>query len=134
MLTSTGFNVPNLSDKQARLIFWISGLFFLCTSVVSVYTNTPVLLLLPFALLFVVLTGINFRTIFFGMLVLLPLSVESILGDFGLDLPSEPMVMLLAGFAILYFIWNRDELKRLPYRHPIFIIIIMANASATSIM
>lgn len=59
------------------------------------------------------------------MLLVLPVSVESYLGSFGTDLPSEPMVIVLAGCTILYLSFYRDELNAKSFRHPIFIILVL---------
>ncbi len=112
-----------MPSKQAKLIFWVSVSFFLITSTVAVYWKMPLLHLLPFSLLFLLITFVNFRTVFFLMLFVLPFSTEAFIGEFGIDLPSEPLVMLLSGFSILYFIRNKEEIRRSTYRHPIFFII-----------
>jgi O-antigen ligase len=59
------------------------------------------------------------------MLLVLPVSVESYLGSFGTDLPSEPMVIVLAGCTVLYLLFYKEELNAMSFRHPVFIILVL---------
>ena len=123
MLTNTDFNVPKFFSKNSESIFWIAGLFAILFFCSAIFTERSYFYIAPFACLFLALVLLNFRVIFFVMLVVMPVSVESYLGSFGTDLPSEPMVVLLAGCTILYLIYNKDEFKSASFRHPIFIIL-----------
>lgn len=94
-------------------------MFFLA----GIYCENNFFYIIPFVLFFSAIFLLNFRVTFFIMLIVLPVSVESYLGSFGTDLPSEPMVILLAACTILYLVSNRDEFQQKWFKHPILVII-----------
>ena len=125
MLTNTDFNVPDYFKKNSHVIFWASGLFSILFFLIAIFFERNYYFVIPFACLFLALLVYNFRIFFFLMLLVLPVSVESYLGSFGTDLPSEPMVIVLAGCTILYLFFYKDELNVKSFRHPIFIILVL---------
>ena len=54
-----------------------------------------------------------------------PVSVETYLGSFGTDLPSEPLVMVLAVCTLFYLIFHYDEIKNPAYKHPIVVLLLL---------
>ena len=92
---------------------------------VAIFSELNYYGIIPFAILFFALVILNFRVVFFLMLLMLPVSVEAYLGSFGTDLPSEPIVILLAGCTFLFLVFNRQEINRKSYKHPIFIMILV---------
>ena len=123
MLTNTDFNVTNYFTKNSKSIFWILGLITILFICLSIFTDVNYFIIIPVAILFLALVVLNFRIVFFLMLIVLPVSVEAYLGTFGTDLPSEPIVILLSVCTVLYLINNRDELERKSFKHPILIIL-----------
>lgn len=123
MPTNTDLNATNYFSKNSKSIFWLVGLFAILFFCISIFTERNYYAIIPFAILFLALTLLNFRAVFFLMLVVLPLSIEKYLGSFGTDLPSEPMVIILSACAFLFLIYNRGELERKSFKHPIFIIL-----------
>lgn len=123
MQTNTDSSVPDFFARHEKSLFWLSGLPAVACFLSAIYFKNNLLFILPFVFLFPALAILNFRTVFFIMLLVLPVSVESYLGSFGTDLPSEPMVMLLAGCTILYLMYNRHELQQLSFKHPVLIIL-----------
>lgn len=125
MQTNTDFSVPDFFFRNEKLLFWISVLLSLVFFAVGIYSNLSLYFIVPFGFLFLALIMLNFRAVFFMMLMVLPVSVESYLGKFGTDLPSEPMVILLAACTVFYLALNKSELKQRQFQHPVFIIIVL---------
>lgn len=125
MLTNTDFNVPDFFDRRAKQLFWLFGLLSVVFLIAGIYYGSAMYVALPFVLLFAALTLFNFRLIFFIMLLVLPVSVESYIGSFGIDLPSEPIVIMLAGCTLLYLIFYKREINSVSFKHPIFIVILL---------
>lgn len=123
MLTNTDFNVPNYFTKNSKTIFWSVGLFAILFFCIAIVTERDYYYLAPVAVLFLGFAIINFKSIFYLMLMVLPISVESYIGSFGTDLPSEPLLILLAGCTLLYLIFNKDELDKSSFKHPISILL-----------
>ncbi len=123
MLTNTDFNVPKYFTKNSQTIFWSVGLFAILFFCIAIITERNYYYLAPIVVLFLALAMLNFKIIFYLMLIVLPISVESYLGSFGTDLPSEPMLILLAGCTLLYLVFNKEELNKTSFKHPIFILL-----------
>ena len=125
MQTNTHFNVPDFFSRNEKSLFWASGLLSIVFLGVGIYVEHSLYCIIPFALLFLALILLNFRIVFFILLLVLPVSVEAYIGSFGTDLPSEPIVILLAGCALFYLVLNREELRQKSFRHPISIILLL---------
>lgn len=125
MQTNTDFSVPDFFFRNEKLLFWISALLSLVFFAVGIYSNHSLYFIVPFGFVFLALTMLNFRAVFFIMLTVLPVSVESYIGKLGTDLPSEPMVILLAACTVFYLVFNKSELKQRQFQHPVFIIIML---------
>lgn len=123
MQTSTDLNVPEFICKNDKWVFLFLGSIGLLFFSAAVYYKMYLLFVLPFALLLLLCTLLNFRVIFFLLLLTLPTSIETQLGSFGTDLPSEPLVVLLAVCTLFYLVFQRQELKSKSFKHPIFITI-----------
>ena len=84
----------------------------------------PLPALVPIALVFgayVFLKPVNLYYLFF---FLLPFSVEIYLPNgLGTDLPSEPLMLVLTGLAILLFLQNVNKVKKEYFTHPISLVL-----------
>ncbi len=125
MQTNTDFNVPDIAAKYAGSIFWLFGLFTIICFAAGIYTEDYTLGIVPFGLLFSILALLNFRLVFFILLLTIPVSVETYIGSFGTDLPSEPILILLTGSIILYFVLKPQVLNTKSFRHPILIVLFL---------
>ncbi len=123
MQINTDFSVPDFFIRHDKLLFWLCGLFAVVFFMTGIYCERSFYFIIPFAIFFTSILVLNFRLVFFIMLLVLPVSVESYIGSFGTDLPSEPMVILLAACTILYLSFNRDELQQKSFKHPIVIVL-----------
>lgn len=75
---------------------------------------------LPFGLLILWWTLVDFHRIFFLMLACIPISTEMDLpGGFGTDFPSEPLMWLLTLASVIWFIQHWRSLDGRYFRHPI---------------
>jgi O-antigen ligase len=125
MRTNTDFSIPDFFARNSTALFWSISFSFLLVFAAAVYTGMPYLFIVPFAFLFIAITFLNFRTVFFLLIALMPVSTEFYLGTYGTDLPSEPIVMLLAVCTVLYLIRWKDELNSSAFRHPILLIVML---------
>lgn len=74
----------------------------LASTAASIYFKTPVLAAGAFAVAFLLFTLTDYRTLFFLMAASLPVSVPLELSSgFSLELPSEPLMILLMGIFII---------------------------------
>lgn len=79
---------------------------------------------LPFALLFLYISIVDFRQIFFLMLVTIPLSIEIYLPNgLGTDLPIEPIIVGLMGIFIIYALRFPHRISAGFILHPIALVL-----------
>ncbi|MFN8302693.1 MAG: O-antigen ligase family protein [Saprospiraceae bacterium] len=86
----------------------------------AVWLDKLWLMALPFALLLLWWTVVDFHRIFFVMLACIPPSIEMDLpGGFGTDFPSEPLMWLLTLASVFWFIRNWRSIDGRFLRHPV---------------
>lgn len=125
MQINTDFNVPDFIIQNEKRLFWLSGLLSVVFFAIGIYSEHNFYYSIPFILLFIALVFLNFRAIFFLMLIILPLSVEMNIGSFGTDLPSEPIVLILTICTLLYLMMNRTILNNSSFKHPIVLALML---------
>jgi len=88
--------------------------------------NELIFLLVPFGLLTLALTVVDFRNIFYGFFLLIPFSIEIYLpGGLGTDLPSEPIMWLLTMVTFFVFIWNAKIIPQRIFTNSVSLIILL---------
>lgn len=89
-------------------------------------TDTLVLFALPAVFLLAYITIVDFRKVFYLLLIMLPLSTEIELpGGFGTDLPSEPLMLLLTGVFLIYALHNGRHLNSAFIKHPLTLLLLL---------
>ena len=96
MQISTDFSVPKTIQKFEQPLFWLIGFLSIACFCAAIFFNFNLLFVIPFAIVFVGLALLNFKILYFLLLIAMPMSIEFNIGVLGLDVPSEPIVMLLA--------------------------------------
>lgn len=117
------------SEKASGLIFYIFSSIILISLAVSIYSENYYLLLIPSGILFLYLSLINIKFIYFLLLITIPLSIEIQLPNgFATDFPTE---LLTGGLMILFIalvlakpqIFDIDFLK-----NPLFFLVVIHYA------
>ncbi len=125
MQKSTDLNFSLWFTKYSKIIFWIIGsisIAFFCT---SIYTERNYWYVIPFGIVMSMVAIINFKWLYYLLLFTLPMSIESYLAGFGLDVPSEPIVIILAACVFLYYLFNRNELNSPAFRNSITVLLLL---------
>lgn len=124
MQTGTDLNIPDFFQRNDKLIFWLFSCMAVSFFMLGIYFKISVLFALPFLVLFLGLTILNFRTIFLLLLVVLPFSIEMEVGSFGTDLPSEPIVIVLA-LCSLFFVARNYRMLKTAINHPVVMVLVL---------
>ncbi len=124
MQNSTRISKPD-SFITPVVLFWILGVISVITFCVAAYTEQRAVYLLPFGVALAALLALRVRWFFYLMLLALPLSVETYLGDFGTDLPSEPLVVMLAVAMLLRLVTEDAGVLKKMLRHPIVFLLLL---------
>lgn len=115
-------NASNL--RTPRRWYYAYATLSLAAMVVGLATESYFLLALPVLLWVLVQAFVDFRPLFYLMLVSIPLSTNIYLpGGLGTDLPSEPLAIGLTGLFILHLArhWRDYEGER--FFHPIALLL-----------
>jgi O-antigen ligase len=124
MQISTDFSVPKTIQKFEQPLFWLIGFLSIACFCAAIFFNFNLLFVIPFAIVFVGLALLNFKILYFLLLIAMPMSIEFNIGVLGLDVPSEPIVMLLAASTFLFMMINKNNGDNSSFKHVISLIII----------
>ncbi|MBR9919859.1 MAG: O-antigen ligase family protein [Bacteroidetes bacterium] len=115
------------ADLQQKQLLTAFGAATLLSVFAGLITGYWFLAGLPVALLIAYVTVVDFRMLFYFLLLMIPLSTEVTLpGGFGTDLPAEPFMVLLMGVFGLYLLRNGRQLRVRPYlTHPITLALLL---------
>lgn len=92
----------------------------------AVYSGEYYLGALPFLILGAMFFLLEFKMAFLLLFFFIPLSIEFEVGDaLATDLPTEPLMVLLMGAGLVYFMANPKELKRKFIFHPITVFLLL---------
>ena len=125
MQTASDSNAIDFIQRHATSAFWTIASLSLVLLITAFIYKIPEAALLPFALLFGLLTLLNFRIVFYIMLCVMPFSIEYTFGSLGLDIPSEPIVMLLCVCTVIYLVYRYDLLRNAAFQHVITTLIVL---------
>lgn len=92
----------------------------------GITTEEYLLFGLPILYLGIYLAIVDFRKIFYLLLASIPLSTElNLPGGFGMDFPSELLVIGLMGIYLLYLVRNGQQLSSHFFKHPITLLLLL---------
>ncbi|MEO7175176.1 MAG: O-antigen ligase family protein, partial [Saprospiraceae bacterium] len=97
------------------------------TSILSAFAlNQPLLLGIPVVALLVYVALVDFKSLFYCLFALIPLSFEyNFPNGLGTDLPDEPLMWLLTGVAGVYLLANLKNLSARFFLHPITLLLFL---------
>ncbi|GIV34962.1 MAG: hypothetical protein KatS3mg031_2497 [Chitinophagales bacterium] len=101
--------LPFTPAAEKNLFLGLS-LTTLCMLVGGIVLQQYLLFLIPPFLILLALTVADFSKIYYLMLLMIPFTTEfSIPGAFTIELPAEPLAVLLTGVLLMYLLTNRFE-------------------------
>ena len=101
-------------------LFTIFGAVILLSLFIGAATDFYFLALLPVVVLIGFVAVVDFKSLFFFTLLLIPFSIEMTLpGGLGTDFPPELLIIGLMLTYLLYFIKNLKNIGKEFYKHPI---------------
>ena len=127
ILTNNWFlsNLP-ASERQVGGLYTLFGIILLGSLFLAIVTEQYYLAGLPAFVLLLYLSIVDFQKVFYLLLICIPLSTEAVLPNgFGLDLPTEP---LMVGLMAVFFLFNLRHGRTLSnqfFRHPISLLLLL---------
>ena len=119
--------LARITNADSRLVlFYILGgliIFSFCTGYLL---EQPALLVLPVIFLVLYVAVVDFKWFYYLLFISLPISMHiSIGGGFSMDVPSEPLMLMLTGIFILLLATSYNVLSEKVLRHPITLLLIL---------
>lgn len=114
------------TNDQSSVLFLILGLSIMLSFFTAAATELYFLAGIPLLLIGAYISIVDFRKIFYLLLMTIPLSMETALpGGFATDLPSEPLMVVLMGIYFFYVLLNGRKLSADFVKHPISLFLIL---------
>ncbi|MBK0402588.1 O-antigen ligase family protein [Adhaeribacter sp. BT258] len=117
-------HLPLPEKVTEQLIFWGFGSLIVGAVCWGVYKNTSVWLGIPAGILLLLLLLTNYRALYYLLIFSLPFSMEFFLpvGGLRMDLPAEPLMLLLTGCFMASLLIGFKPDKRF-LSHPLVVLI-----------
>jgi len=114
----------SLSFLTDQRLFWFFSAICIISFNLAMVLKNPLPALLPFGLVFLLFTINNIKHLYYFFFFLLPFSLEIELpGGFATDLPSEPIMILLMGIALVIAIHKAGYINKGIFTHPISLVV-----------
>ena len=112
------------NDHQTRTLLIGFSAILVLSLLVGIAGNWYILVGIPAAVLFIYLSIVDFKKIFFLLFACIPLTMEVWLPNGTVtDLPTEPMQVLLMGIYFLYILKEGKNLRSDFVKHPISLLL-----------
>ncbi|MCB0537463.1 MAG: O-antigen ligase family protein [Bacteroidetes bacterium] len=112
-------------NKQ-KLFFYLYGLAGVFCVLAAFYFKEKALAVVPLTLVVMVWGIINFKSLYFFLLALIPLSIEvDVANGLGTDLPTEPLMIVFMCLALFYGITNLKKVDFSIFKNPLIILLIL---------
>lgn len=119
-------NASLIADGKEKILFSGFAFVVVLSTILSGVFDSLLFFLLPAACLFVYWLIHDVKSVFILLFAILPFSTELELpGGFGLDFPTELLMILFTGIGLILFLANIAAIKAQHILHPISIILIL---------
>ncbi|HXH17787.1 MAG TPA: O-antigen ligase family protein [Chitinophagales bacterium] len=114
----------SLSEKASGISFYAFALISIASIFFGIAIDETLPFLIPFAWLFVWLVLFDFRKIYFLLITLIPFTKEFGLGSFALDIPAEPVLIILL-VVFMFHLLDKRAYDPAFLRHPLMTILFL---------
>jgi O-antigen ligase len=112
--------MPQKETLPAYQTFIVIAILALLSAIAAIVTDIPYLYAIPAAILGIAWVITDIRRAYYLLLVLIPLSEETPFSEsWAMDLPQEPLLILLTGATWLYLLLRKDWADTRFFQHPI---------------
>jgi len=113
----------NILTRFDLSFFWGISLTCIISLLAGIYFEQYLFFGIPVLIAFVYYAFTDFKKIYFLLLFCLPLSTEVMLGSFGTDLPTEPLIVALMFIFFIYYLLYPSSLPTKFFTNPIIILL-----------
>jgi len=108
----------SLSEKSGSVLFYGFSLLTVASIFLGIAVDETVMYVIPLALLFVWFALFDFKKIYFLLIALIPLTREFSLGALSLDIPGEPVLIVLM-LVFFFYLLKKREYDSAFLKHPL---------------
>lgn len=105
--------------KNETLLYYIIGAMMLVAMSLAVWVDKYYLAVIPSLAIMAAIFTFQPYWLFLALIVVLPFSLEFEIGSFGIDLPSEPILIGLATLSIFWWISKLERDAKILFSYPI---------------
>ncbi len=117
-------NTQQIAPSTNRL-WWILAVAILIGSGGAVLLDTPIFVLFPTVLFGIYITIVDYKKLYYLLFFSIPFSSNVGIGSSSIDLPSEPITILLAGISVVYFLTNYRKMSFKFITHPVSLLLLL---------
>src|SRR6188508_590123 len=107
-----------LSEKKGLLLFYAFSVITVASIFLGIAIEESFPYVIPLAFLFVWFVLFDFKKIYFVLIALIPLTREFGLGSLSLDVPGEPILIVMM-FVFFFYMLKRREYDPAFVKHPL---------------
>lgn len=120
------YNIEQVLVNYKNESIVVFSLFALLAFALSIYFNTLAFITLPAVCLLLLLFVLYPEKVFFLLIVVMPFSIEYDYKSSSIDLPSEPLLIVLSALTVIYFLLNFEKVKT-KFSHNTLMVLILAH-------
>ncbi len=109
----------------AEPLLWAYLLLTLLAVAAAAALSTPLPLIVPIGVLGIAIAVLNLRLVLLLCVAAITVSMEVNFGSLGMDLPAEPIMLLLTGLGIIYIVRRAGVIEADFFRHPITLLLLL---------
>ena len=110
---------------QNSLLLNILAIAVFFSAVIATLTEKVWLMGIPFFIILIYVTIINFKIVFFFLFALIPISTEvKLKSGFSTDFPTEPLIIYLMFVYVFYILYNMRAISNSFFKHPLTLFVI----------
>ena len=108
----------SLSEKTGSALFYTFSVLVVASIFLGIAIDETATYVIPLVFLFVWFALFDFKKIYFVLIALIPLTREFSLGTLSLDIPGEPVLIVLM-FVFFFYLLKKREYDSAFLKHPI---------------
>ena len=113
------------ASQKTPVIWWVLAATILLSGWSSILLESPLPLVLPLVVMGAYILVADYKILFYLLFFTIPFSSGFSVGSSSIDLPSEPIMIVLSGVALIYFLSHFRKMSFRFITHPISLLLLI---------
>lgn len=118
-------NTKQIAPIDFGKLWWLLAAAILIGSWGAILLDAPIFALFPAVLFGIYVTIVDYKKLYYLLFFSIPFSFNFGIGSSSIDLPSEPITILLAGISVIYFLANYRKMSYKFITHPVSLLLFL---------